>query len=70
MFLMRLRVAAEDGILWGVKIALVLVFLGTALWMIAGDYSVVRQRALNGQRAFEFLQQPPPPTAKPLEHTP
>ena len=51
------KAAARDGILVGVKygIAAALV-LAAVSWML-GDYTTVRQRAHNGQVAFEFLQQ-------------
>lgn len=56
-FLTRLGRAIQDGILWGVKLGLALALTLIALSYVFGDYSIVRQRALNGQRAFEYLQQ-------------
>ncbi len=59
----RLKQAASDGLVLGVKGAVALVVVALAVMLFLGDYSVVRQRALNGQKAFEFLatQQPQPP---------
>jgi hypothetical protein len=52
----RLRAAAEEGLVLGVKwaIALAAILLGVSLTL--GDYNLVRQRAYNGQLAFEALQ--------------
>ena len=70
----RLRDALEAGILlgvkWGIALAIMLMIVATA----ARDYWIVRERARNGQAAFEFIlqqtQQPrsapsPAPTAPP-----
>jgi hypothetical protein len=52
-----LRQAASEGVVlgvkWGIALFLTLMALGYAL----SDYGIVRGRALNGQRAFEYLQQ-------------
>ena len=56
----RLRLAIQDGILWGVKLALAVGFVLLGVSYLLNDYNVVRQRSLNGQRAFEFLQQQQP----------
>lgn len=46
------------GVKYGIAAIVVLVAIS---WML-GDYAVVRQRALNGQRAFEFLERAAPPS--------
>ena len=57
MFWTRLRQAAEDGVLLAVKWGVVVIVLGfLGLWAL-GDYTLVRQRAYNGQIAFEAIQQ-------------
>lgn len=53
----RLRIAATDGLVFGVKWAIVFVVFALAAAAVLGDYTVVRQRAFNGQVAFEYLQQ-------------
>lgn len=53
----RLKSAAVDGIVLGVKWALVGLLALFALSWALGDYGILRQRAMNGQRAFEFIQQ-------------
>lgn len=55
-FLPRLQAAVEWAVLWGVKIAIVLAIVLMSVSYLVGDYNVVRERALNGQRAFEFIQ--------------
>lgn len=52
----RFTDAVQDGILVGVKWAIVFALFAAAAFLVAGDYSVVRARALNGQIAFEELQ--------------
>ena len=54
-FLARLRTAAEAALILGVQAAIVVLCLGLVLFWLAGDYSVTRARALNGQRAYEAL---------------
>ena len=59
----RLKQAAEEAIILGVKWSLIVaLILLTVSWLL-GDYKTVRQRALNGQQAFEYLRQQA--TAKP-----
>lgn len=55
-FLERLKGAAQEGILIGVKWAIVLGILGFVVIWAFRDYSIVRARATNGQAAFEFIQ--------------
>ena len=55
-FRSRLRDAAEDGLLLGVKYALAVGLILVGVSYVLGDYLVIRQRAANGQMAFEFLQ--------------
>lgn len=69
----RLAEAVREGILLGVKLALAvgLVLLGVSY--LLNDYNIVRQRALHGQQAFEFLQQQQQaarPPAAPTKPTP
>lgn len=56
-FRMRLRAAIEDGVLWGVKVGLTVAFVLVAVSYVVNDYGIVRQRALNGQRAYEWIEQ-------------
>lgn len=56
MFSARVKQAAEEGALVGIKIVVVLAIVTAALSVILGDYAIVRQRAMNGQQAFEFIQ--------------
>lgn len=51
----RLKQASVDGLVLGVKWAIFVAVLGVALLLIAGDYAVIRGRALNGQVAYEFI---------------
>lgn len=52
----RLKQAAEEAVVLGVKIVIVCLIIIAAFSVVVGDYAVVRQRALNGQNAFEFIQ--------------
>lgn len=52
----RLKVAAEEGIVLGVKWGIVIVLVCMAVVFALGDYNIVRQRAANGQQAWEFIQ--------------
>jgi len=52
----RLKVAAEEGILIGVKWALALAAILLTVSYLLNDYGIVRSRAANGQLAFEYLQ--------------
>lgn len=56
-FWMQVRNAAAAGTVVGVKWAMALLIMLASLAMFLGDYQVLRQRAANGQRAFEFIQQ-------------
>lgn len=51
----RLKQAAVDALVFGVKWAIVLLVFGAAALLVVGDYLVVRQRAYNGQAAFEYI---------------
>lgn len=53
----RVRQAATDGLVVGVKYSIALVVVAFVLTWALGDYAIVRQRALHGQIAFETLQQ-------------
>ena len=55
-FSVRLKEAAEWAVLLGVKCAIVLLLIAAALALSVGDYAMTRQRAQNGQAAFEFIQ--------------
>ena len=50
-----LKAAACEGTLLGVKYGVALLILAAVLLLLAGDYNVVRERALNGQIAFEKI---------------
>lgn len=49
--------AIQEGILLGVKWAIVIAITLIAVSFVLNDYGVVRQRAKNGQWAAEMLQQ-------------
>lgn len=53
----RVKYAAEEGLLLGVKWALTVALVLLGVSYLLNDYGIVRQRAQNGQAAFEFLQQ-------------
>ena len=55
-FLDRLRSACEEGVLIGVKLALAVGFVLIGVSYILADYGLVRERARNGQAAYELLQ--------------
>lgn len=55
--LSKVRAAAEWGLLWGIKLALAVGLVVLSVAYLLNDYGIVRQRAQNGQAAFEFLQQ-------------
>ena len=59
----RVKEAAEDGLVFGVKALVFLLVLLFGLSWFLGDYTLVRQRAMNGQWAAEQVQrllaQPP-----------
>ena len=70
---LRVKDAAEDGLVLGVKIAVVALCLVTALAWFLGDYNSVRQLAQHGEAAYQAIlkaqqqQQaaPAPAAAKP-----
>lgn len=49
--------AVREGALLGLRWAVALLIVLFALSWFLGDYQQVRVRALNGQRAFEMLDQ-------------
>lgn len=53
----RLKNAAQDGIVWGVKIALAVGLVVVAVSYLLGDYSQTRTRAIKGEQAFTYIQQ-------------
>lgn len=53
----RLKVAAIDGLVVGVKWAIVIAIIGFMLVMLSGDYLVTRQRSIAGQNALDFINQ-------------
>lgn len=55
-FKARLWQATEEGMLWGVKLTIAAAILLLGMSYLVGDYNVVRERAMNGQQAFEYLQ--------------
>lgn len=52
----KLRAAVECGALWGVRIGAALFVVAVVLGAIA-DYARTREAAMQGARAFGFLQQ-------------
>ena len=56
MFWSRVKIAAEEAVMIGIKIVVISAIILAAFSVVVGDYSVVRQRAVNGQQAFEFVQ--------------
>jgi hypothetical protein len=55
-FWQRVRQAAADGLIFAVKWTVALgAVLFLLLWALK-DYNIVRQRAANGQAAYEFIQ--------------
>lgn len=55
----RVNLALEQGIVLGVKYGTALLLIAFALSWLVGDYTGVRARAWNGQRAYEMLTQRP-----------
>ena len=51
----EIKQAARQGVLLGVQYGIAVLLVLIAISWFVGDYSTVRQRALNGQQAFEFL---------------
>ena len=67
----RLSAALQEGLVLGVKWGVALLVVGFLILWALKDYGTVRQRALHGQEAFEFIQkvqaqaaQAPPPAPK------
>ena len=56
VFWSRVKIAAEEAVMIGIKIVVISAIILAAFSVVVGDYSVVRQRAVNGQQAFEFVQ--------------
>lgn len=56
MFSDRLRLAAEAGVLIGVKWAIAAAILLFSVSCLLGDYNLVRERAANGEKAWELIQ--------------
>ncbi len=52
----ELKAAARAGLVWGVQIGVALLVVMVLLSWALGDYNQIRQRALNGQLAYEYLQ--------------
>lgn len=53
---LEIKAAARDGLILGVKLGTALAIVGVVLTWALGDYFTVRQRALHGQQAYEYLQ--------------
>lgn len=73
----RLKAAAADAVVIGVKWAIIAALVLYAVSLTLGDYLIVRQRAYNGQLAYEAIeaarqQQPVPrlPQAQAEEEKP
>lgn len=54
-FQRRLWVAAQEAVLWAVKVSVAVAILVLTVSYLLGNYSIVKGRADNGQRAHEFL---------------
>ena len=57
MFRERFIGVVQEAVLIGVRWSVIFVLSLWALSWALSDYGIVRQRALNGQQAFEFIQQ-------------
>lgn len=55
-FRRRLRLAAEAGLLLGVKLTLALAVALAVAWTGISDYLATRQKAVQGAAAFDYLQ--------------
>jgi hypothetical protein len=55
-FLSRLCAAAEWAVLFGLKLAIVLLFIA-AVWFGIGEFAQTRNAARQGAAAFQYLQQ-------------
>lgn len=53
----RLKTATAEGVLLGVKYGVAAALILVVVSWLLGDYGVVRQRAANGQAAYEYLNQ-------------
>ena len=61
---MRLKDAAVEGLVFGVKWGVAIVVLAVILSLLMGDYAITRQRAMNGQQAFDAIVRSQQPQAK------
>lgn len=66
----RVKTASVEGLVLGVKWGVALLVWGFLILWALHDYNTVRQRALHGQEAYEFIQkvqaqQAPAPAAGP-----
>jgi hypothetical protein len=52
----RVKVAAADGLVLGIKWGLAAAGFAVVVLLFLGDYAVVRGRATNGQAAYEALR--------------
>ena len=55
-FRARLKAAAEDAVIAGVKCAIVLLVVVVAFGWLLNDYRLVRQAAFNGQQVYNALR--------------
>lgn len=61
----RAKEAAEWAILWGVKLSIVIGIVFISVSYLLGDYNIVRGRAANGERAWEWIQSQQPANQQP-----
>lgn len=54
-FLDRLKSTVEEGLLFGIKWAIAILLIDFSFYFLTTDYLVVRQRAYNGELAYEAL---------------
>ncbi len=52
-----LKVAAREGVILGVKYGLAAIIVLFMVAALLGDYAIVRQRALNGQKVYEEVEE-------------
>ncbi len=64
-FLGRMKTAAEWAVLLGIKIAIVVAIVLVSVSFVLGDYNIVRGRAANGERAWEWIQSQQPANQQP-----
>ncbi len=50
-----IKAAVEWGVIWGVKILVVLLVIAAGFRWVVNDMQQIRGRATNGQRVHEFL---------------